>query len=397
MRISGIDGTLFGRRDFLKVAVGAAAGVGVSGCRVFSSAHSATWERVRAEALRQVADGLTLCAAVGSTAEDDPVYVGRMGPGADAAPVDGTTRFDLASLTKTITASVCATLVTEGRLDPDAPFTEYFPEHALGKSCAITVRDLATHASGFGNFSGSRYSEDPKVHRGAVGFEEELRSKLPRRPRGTYCYSCYNYALLGTVAERAGGCPLDRLAAERVFGPLGMDETAWWPVADDGRTVTVPLPMRDGRLRKTGEVHDEVARYAGRPIGNAGVFSTLPDMMRFATDLLERRRFPAAHYKLLFDGTFRLDRECRSFGFDMGANGRPAWASERSIRHTGFTGQLILVDPERSFAGVTLTLRRPKAAGTLGARHRLLELCLPVASGAKTDERGEGDFAIIRP
>ena len=51
MRISGIDGTLFGRRDFLKVAVGAAAGVGVSGCRVFSSAHSATWERVRAEAV----------------------------------------------------------------------------------------------------------------------------------------------------------------------------------------------------------------------------------------------------------------------------------------------------------------------------------------------------------
>lgn len=362
------------RRGFLGGAAAAVAGLLMPGCQTVERPPSARCRRIREEALRQISDGMILAAAVGGAGNDEPVFVGRQGPSADAAPVDGRTRFDLASLTKTVTASVCASLVAEGRLDPDAPFTTYFPEHALGLVCRVTVRDLATHSSGFGNFSGRRYSEDPKVNGGAAAFEAELRSKLPQRPRGAYCYSCYNYALLGTVAERAGGKPLDRLAEERVFGPLGMTETRWWPVADDGHTVTVPLPMRDGRLRRTGEVHDEVARYAGRPIGNAGVFSTLPDMLRFAEDLLRRRVFPRAHYDLLFAGTFRAGAERRSFGFDMGDNGRPEGFSPASIRHTGFTGQFLLIDPELDFAGVVLTLRLPGGKGSLGGRHRLLSL-----------------------
>lgn len=363
------------RRDFIGGAAAAVAGLLMPGCQTVARPPSARCRRIREEALRQIADGVILAAAVGSAGDDELVFAGRQGPADDAAPVDERTRFDLASLTKTVTASVCASLVAEGKLDPDAPFTAYFPEHALGTGCRVTVRDLATHSSGFGNFSGRRYSEDPKVNGGAAAFESELRTKLPGRPRGTYCYSCYNYALLGTVAERVGGEPLDRLAEERVFGPLGMTETRWWPAADDGHTVTVPLPMRDGRLRRTGEVHDEVARYAGRPIGNAGVFSTLPDMLRFTDDLLRRRRFSGAHYDLLFAGSFRTGAECRSFGFDMGDNGRPAGFSSASIRHTGFTGQFLLVDPELDFAGVVLTLRLPGGKGSLGGRHRLLAMC----------------------
>lgn len=362
------------RREFLGRTLTAAATLLAPGCRLFGPARTPLDPRVRTEAMDQVKGGIMLGAAVGCSACDGVVCVGRQGPRVDARPVDEATRFDLASLTKTLTASVCATLATDGLLDVDAPFTRYLPEHALGKGCAITVRDLATHSSGFGNFSGSRYSEDPAIHRGAAGFEKELLSKMPVRARGTYCYSCYNYALLGTVAERAGGAPLDRLAAERVFGPLGMTSTRWWPVPDDGHTVSVPLPMRDGRLRKTGEVHDEVARYAGRPIGNAGAFSTLPDMLLFVTDLLRRERFPKAHYDLLFRGTFRQGRECRSFGFDLGDDGRPEGFSPTSIRHTGFTGQLICIDPELDFAGVVLTLRCPGGKGSLGARHRLLRL-----------------------
>ena len=43
-------------------------------------------------------------------------------------------------------------------------------------------------------------------------------------------------------------------------------------------------------------------------------------MTRFVEDLLERRTFPAAHYDLLFNGTFRKGKACRSFGFDLGEN-----------------------------------------------------------------------------
>ena len=360
------------RREFL----GGVAALVASGCRSVAGRRSPRYERVLEAARAQIADGVVLCAAVGGSDGDEFVYAGRQGPQADAAPIDELTRFDMASITKTITASVCATLVTDGLLDPDAPFTEYLPEHVLGKTCEISLRHLATHSSGFGNFAGWHYVENVAAEHGAIGYADELFAKRPVRPLGTYCYSCYNYALLGTVAERVGGAPLDRLARERVLDPLGMSHTGWWPIPDDGHAVTVPLPMHDGKLRRTGEVHDEVARYAGRPIGNAGMFATLPDIMRFVTDLLDRRHFPKAHYDLLFTGTFRSGGKCRSFGFDLSDDGRPVGFSAASIRHTGFTGQLICVDPVLGFAGAVLTLRCPgEKKGTLGGRNRLLELC----------------------
>ena len=363
---------MFGRREFLGGSAAGLAGLFLPGCRLFDPRRPAFGPEVRAEALRQLADGLFCGAAAGCVDCAERVYVGRQGLTDESAPVDELTRFDLASLTKLVTASVCATLVTEGRLDPDAPFTRYFPEHVLGEACPITVRDLATHASGFGNFSGARYSENPAVHGGVAALEDELRSKKPAKPRGTYCYSCYNYVLLGTIAERVGGKPLDRLAAERVFGPLGMTRARWCPVPDDGHVVSTPIPMHDGRLCPPGVVHDEIARHIGRPVGNAGVFATLPDLLRLADDLLNRRAFPKEHYDLLFTGTFAREDVCRSFGFDLSDDGRPAGFSPRSIRHTGFTGQIFLVDPDLAFAGIVLTTRRPDAKNTLAARHRLL-------------------------
>ena len=95
--------------------------------------------------------------------------------------------------------------------------------------------------------------------------------------------------------------------------------------------------------------------------------------MRFVEDLLERRTFPAAHYDLLLNGTFRKGKACRSFGFDLGGN-RPEGFSSAAIHHSGFTGQFLCVDPELPFAGVVLTLRCPGAEGTLTARRRLLSL-----------------------
>jgi len=60
-------------------------------------------------------------------------------------------RFDIASVGKVFTASCCVIMHLKGKLDLDAPFTEYLPEHVLGKNCRITVRALANHASGFSN------------------------------------------------------------------------------------------------------------------------------------------------------------------------------------------------------------------------------------------------------
>ena len=87
------------------------------------------------------------------------------------------------------------------------------------------------------------------------------------------------------------------------------------------------------------------------------VFSTADDLVRFVRDLLTRRTFRSAVYDLLFGVAFEKGGARRSFGFDMSADLRPAGLSDRTIYHSGWTGQTICIDPETGFGGVLLTAR----------------------------------------
>jgi len=268
-------------------------------------------ERACAEAAHAIAEGWiggVVFACVGGK----PVAMGEAMPG---RPMTETTRFDIASVTKVITACAAALLVAEGKLDE-------------GK-----LHALATHTV-----------------------------------TGKFEYDCSNFVALGQEIERASDMRLDEFCRKRIFEPLGMKRTGWWPVTDDG-TLCRMLP--EGT--PLGTVSDLRARTAGVPLGNAGVFSDAPDMLRFAGDLLYRRTFPKKCYDLLF--TCRYEEAGgirRSFGFDMSDALRPAGLSTSTIYHNGWTGQTLAVDPETGFAGVVLTTRTGDYGAAKESRRRML-------------------------
>ena len=136
------------RREFLWVAAGASGAAVLGGCRTADVRDNAA---LRAAVDGYVAEGLYLGLACASNRGD--LYVkGRRTLDEPRLPVTADTLFDLASVGKTHTAALCALLYADGRLDVDAPFTKYLPEHVLAKeNCRITVRDLATHSGGFDN------------------------------------------------------------------------------------------------------------------------------------------------------------------------------------------------------------------------------------------------------
>ena len=109
-------------------------------------------------------------------------------------------------------------------------------------------------------------------------------------------------------------------------------------------------------------------------------FSTAPDRLLFAADLLRRERFPKAYYDLLFAPSFDGDGHRRSFGWDMTAakSTFTSWTktafSDKAICHTGWTGPAIAVDPVRDFAGVVLGNRLASKQKTMGPRLHLLDL-----------------------
>ena len=286
-------------------------------------------------------------------------------------PVTPETRCDIASVGKLFTASLCALLVAEGRLDPDAPFTDYLPEHVLAKeNCDITVRDLASHSGGFDN---SKPYEVPDAAR----FLEELYRKrpvLPRRER--FEYACSNFIYLGKIVEKLTGLDLDAAARKMLWGPLGMAHTTWNPVPDDGLVMEYPDPPG----RRIGEHNDTSCFYSPIPLGNGSVFTTIGDLRLFLSDVLHRRRFPAAYYDLLFTPEFERDGVRRTFGWDMKAPNSPTYMtdetafSDAAICHSGWTGPAVAVDPVRGRAAVVLGNRTGDMVASRRGRIAILSL-----------------------
>jgi len=301
---------------------------------------------------------------------------GRRTLAEDSDPITPNSLFDLASVGKTQTAALCALLYTQGKLDPDAPFTEYLTEHVLAKeNCQITVRDLATHSGGFDN---SKPYQTPDT----VKMFEELYKKRPVWPRAThYEYACSNFIYLGLIVEKLTGyASLDTAARAMLWGPLGMTYTTWNTIVGNPNAVECPQSTYSGPVRQIGEHNDLSCHYAPRPMGNGSSFSSAPEMLLFLTDMLERRTFPKAYYDLQFSVSYNGNGHRRSFGWEMTSetSSFTSWCatgfSDQAICHTGWTGPAVAVDPVRGFAGVVLGNRLASKEQTMGPRMRLLDV-----------------------
>lgn len=304
----------------------------------------------------EIATGRVSCIACGSP--DGAVYaVGNRRPGLGSSiPVAADSLFEIASVAKTFTALLAALFRHEGKLDIDVPFTKYLPDHVLAKEGAsITIRDLASHVSGFTNAwmgPAGIYGGKPWPYADDAAYERAVLAVRPAFARGEKCaYSCHAMILLGFILERVSGLDLDALARKYVWGPLGMKSTTWKNIKEDPRTVR----MWTNGWRPLGTKGDENARGVKRPIGNAGVFSSLNDLLRYADDLANRRVFPKDCYDLLFSPVHECGRTRWSFGWDMGPGTSPPGWSARSICHSGYTGQYIAVDPSTRRSSVVLT------------------------------------------
>ena len=345
------------RRSFLALAGTALAGRVVGAERARSAA-------VQAELEKQVASGL-IAGGVCGLDEGPLYYAGRLRRTPSVVPMRPDALFDLASVGKTFTAGLCALLYAQGRLDPDAPFTKYLPEHVLAKeNCAITVRDLATHSGGFDNDK-PYIDPDPRV------FDAKLYAKRPHRPRGEkFVYACSNAIYLGKIVEHLTGLDLESAALKMLWRPLGMDDTFWHAIPGNVRVVETE---QNGHP-PIGFKGDEQARAYGAAMGNGAAFSCASDMLKFVRDLRDRRTFPKAYYDLLFTCCFDRGGARRSFGWDMSADRTPKGWSPNTISHGGFTGNTIAVDPDHGWAGVVLTNRTGERLAGYAGHGRLLSL-----------------------
>lgn len=301
-----------------------------------------------------------------------------------AEPMTADTVFDVSSLTKVMaTTPAVMLLVEEGRLRLDDRVSRYLPEFTGGGKEKITVRQLLTH------YSGLRPDFDlSREWSGTAGALRELWGmKTEAEPGTKFVYSDLNFIALGELVRALSGKSLDVFARERVFAPLGMNDTGFLPPkALLGRIA--PTEPRRNTLRYLGgreealdamvrgEVHDPTAWRMGGVAGHAGVFSSARDLARYARMLLgdgasgDGASGGGAHGggRLLSPATVEAMTRPQSpagalpergFGWDIGSD----YASPRGdllgggYGHTGFTGTSLWIWPEEGLYVGVLTNR----------------------------------------
>lgn len=277
--------------------------------------------------------------------------------------------FDLASVTKVVgTTTALALCIDRGLLEPDAPFTIYLTDYCGTLPGPVTIRDLARHISGFPN-------QKPYDVVGEV--VERILDFSPVRPAGEpYEYSCGNFILLGLIAERLLGADLNRICTDNVFAPLGMRDTRWAPLPNpDPRRVVV-----NGDCGTFGVASDPPARNANHPVGNAGLFSTAADLAIFSRMILARgthegRRILSERV-VDFLGTRPDARSPAAFGWRVAAEFTPPSLSTRTMSHTGWAGNTLLIDPGKGKYVIVLTNRTGNHDKAQHIRLRIAELAL---------------------
>ena len=292
--------------------------------------------------------------------------------------------FDIASVTKPLTAALFFILCQEGHLSPDGlvstilPFTSPDP-----RVRGIRFLHLLSHTSGLPAYLPlyeKVREEEGKAGRPVSGtaeghdriLAEVLSLPLKSDPGSAWEYSDLGYMLLGRAIEAAGFQSLDRLLKAKLAGPLGMRDTCFLPLSsmdEDEAMRIIPTGWSEERqLDKAGEVDDENAAAMGGVAGHAGIFSCAGDLFLFARELLRalngEGRILSRPSAAAMTTRVSAPPGCpRTAGFDTptagegGVSQAGALAPARAVGHLGYTGCSLWIDPDREVSVALLSNR----------------------------------------
>ena len=227
-------------------------------------------------------------------------------------PMERSTVFGIASMSKPVTVVLALTLLEQGRLKLDEPITRWAPEFANMRVLrepesplddtypaprAITIEDLMTHRSGlaYGFLSPGPLGRELFTRFG-LGIDSKLSpdawlASLAELPLAYAPGERFNYGhsidVLAFIAARAAGTTLHQAMHERVFEPLGMKDTGFWvPPAKRGRLAQNYSSKAPGEFARTAVAQFVTEQPAAYASGGQGLVSTADDYLTFARMLL---------------------------------------------------------------------------------------------------------------
>jgi CubicO group peptidase (beta-lactamase class C family) len=325
--------------------------------------------------LQPFVDSHTLAGAVTLVASKDRVLsletVGYADVGAKK-PMHKDSIFWIASMSKPITATALMMLVDEGKVKVDDPVEKYLPEfkdqwlaveqdreHILLRrpKHPITVRNILSHTSGMPFRSAL---EQPTLD--LLPLRDAVRSyaitPLQFQPDSKYQYSNAGINTAGRIIEVVSGMPYEDFLQKRLFDPLGMKDTTFWPSEEQlGRLAKAYKPDAD----KTGLEETPITqlRYPlndrkRQPMPAGGLFSTAADVGNFCRMVLGGGVFDGKRYlseEAVRQMTSKQTGDLMvNYGLGWSTAGKPGG----SFGHGGAYSTNMQVNPEKGLVLVLL-------------------------------------------
>ena len=292
--------------------------------------------------------------------------------------------FWVASMTKPVTAAAILMLQDEGKLNVADLISKHIPEFARlktpsGQPANLTIAQALTHTSGLGEAAeaGAR-----NAHTLAELIPLFLAAPMQYEPGTKWRYTQSGINVAARIVEIVSGQSFDTFLQERIFNPLGMKDTTFYPA--DKPSTRLVIGYTKNKTTGTLEPARPPGGFGTRsrpPMGNGGLFSTGPDYARFCQmllggGLLEGKRYLSPAAMKLLTTVQTGDLPCGFFQSegpgDRGANygwgigtcilrtpheGVAAMLSPGTYGHGGAWGTQAWIDPVRGVAYVLMVQR----------------------------------------
>lgn len=303
----------------------------------------------------------------------------------DQSPMQLSTIFDVASLTKPLATTIAMMLlVSDKTLRLDDQVTRFVPTFGVCAKSPTTIRHLLSHSSGLPAWK-PYYEEVITVENGGRAnfissraaksyvLEQIHREKPLSQPGTQVLYSDLGFMVLGEIIENITGSNLDAFCHDRIYEPLGLRSTIFVELTQLATAQTEALenifaPTEICPWRKRvlcGQVHDDNAFAVGGIAGHAGLFSSAQDIHAIVARLDQCLRgshsfLPRSVVQEFFTRDRSVSDSTRALGWDTPTPKKSASGihfSQKSVGHLGFTGTSLWWDLEKNCHVILLSNR----------------------------------------
>ena len=229
------------------------------------------------------------------------------------------TRFRIGSMNKMFTAVAALQLVQSGKLDLKAPFGNYLTKYPnKDVSSKVTIEQLLTHTGGTGDIFGPEFDKRRLELKTLQDYVTLYGNRAVEfEPGSRWQYSNYGFLLLGALVEQVSGESYYDYIRDHVYKPAGMTGTA-----SESEDQTVPDRSIGYTVMGGADLRPNTDTLPYRGTSAGGGYSTVEDLLKFATALQSRKLLNAQYTEMLTTGKVDAGRGKYAYGFqDATING----------------------------------------------------------------------------